>query len=269
MSLNIATKFIRLTNCVELYTERITSPSLSDAPSSTIILIHGLTLTVNAWYPMYNSLIFSFPSTALLAYDWSGGGISPVHPSRRDNLTFTHLIEDLDALITSEIPTGPITILAHSAGSLIATQFLLSSSPNASRVTHAIFIGGPLEIPVPPAVSDLQYTMADSVEKQGWSSIVDSRLVYMTGPTTVKTRPIVCALMRAITVGQSWEGTAYAIRAFARFCQSDKGTYENIPKGIRKLIIGGDEDSWFPKDVLEKVAGRIGAGLVMLEKVGQ
>lgn len=35
------------------------------------------------------------------------------------------------------------------------------------------------------------------------------------------------------------------------------------------MIVGGEEDAWFPRDALEKMAKRLGARLEILEKVGQ
>lgn len=107
MSLNIVTKFSTLPSGIQLYTERVTA---SDAPAdgspATITLIHGLTSSVNSWYPIYGSLLYALPSATLVAYDWSGCGLSPVHPSRADKLTFAHLVEDLDTLRTQEAMTS-------------------------------------------------------------------------------------------------------------------------------------------------------------------
>lgn len=92
-------------------------------------------------------------------------------------------------------------------------------------------------------MTSLQLEMASKVERQGWSSVVDSWLGYKTGQTSVKSRPLVIALVRAVTLAQPWDVSALGIRAGAQLCLTDEGKYEDLPKNIEVLIVGGDEDS--------------------------
>lgn len=230
MSFNLSLQLLTLPGGVQLYTERVTAAEVpTDQITSTIILVHGLDLAVSTWYPIYGTLVSAFPESALLAYDWSGSGSSPAHPSRRESgLTFAHLVGDLDALIAQETSTGPVTLIAHSAGSSIATQFLLSSTKHTSRITHAVFIGGPLEIPVDPSVTTLQYDVARKIDESGWAPLIDSRLVYTAGPTTVNSRPVAAALLRAVAIAQP-RGTVLASERLHSFVSQTRGSMKKYP----------------------------------------
>ncbi len=77
------------------------------------------------------------------------------------------MLADLDALLAVETPTGPLVIAAHSAGTILATRWLLKASPAVQRVTRVIFIGGPPESPVPPKQSEMRLQMAGILETPG------------------------------------------------------------------------------------------------------
>lgn len=68
-------------------------------------------------------------------------------------------VADLDALISMEVPTGPIAVLAHSTGTAIVSHWLLTSSAVLQRVTHVSFLGARSTLPFLPRSRRCEITM--------------------------------------------------------------------------------------------------------------
>lgn len=140
-TVTVTPKSILLPDGRSIYTERRTASSNA---TQTILFIHGLggTFTADIFYPIYSTFLAELTQTTLLSYTWPGAvDDKPV--------TLTTLVEEIEAILLSEVPSGPIVIIAHSAGTQLATSFITSDSPVLQRVSHPVLIAGPLDLPFP------------------------------------------------------------------------------------------------------------------------
>ncbi|KAI0749273.1 Alpha/Beta hydrolase protein [Daedaleopsis nitida] len=221
-------KLVDLPTGVKVYTERWHHAGI-DLPTETIVCVHGLGSTSTTFFPFIKPLLTLLPTAHILLYDWACSGSSPLslaHVTR----TVSDLVADLDALVTAQVPTGRLSIVAHSAGTLLATRWLgAQAAPSAlARVSHVVFTGGPLNPPVASALTDMQESMA---------------AVVAAG------RPLVVGMLRAITLAQGAAGYAAAIRAFARDLadgpegeSGGKVDWEAVRRRARVLVVNGEED---------------------------
>ncbi|KAF7790301.1 hypothetical protein EIP86_001255 [Pleurotus ostreatoroseus] len=245
------------------------------SPQRSVLLIHGLGGTVDVFYPIYVSLLSAIPDATLLSFDWPGHGASslPAHavsdaPNHRP-LALADLLASIEAVIASEAPNGPISIIAHSAGSLLALSLLDKASlALLARLSHAAFLGGPMDLPFPPEVVARQQGMAGLVASSGQAVLVDALLPALTGTTTMRARPLAAALVRATTMGQSKEGYAAGILAFAEGFKDATVRWETLPKDVRLLVIGGSEDQFVDPSSLGAIANKMGAQHATVQDVG-
>ncbi|KAM5539254.1 hypothetical protein V8D89_007127 [Ganoderma adspersum] len=192
-------------------------------------------------------ILTALPTAHLLTYDWAGSGSSPRPPSASDHAVSDH-VSDLDALISAEAPSGPLVILAHSAGTHIASHWLLTGTPSAhadvARVTHVIYLGGPVNPPLSPEVTMMQLDLAATITTGGPAAVVDALAPMLLGATSMAERPLAVAALRAITLAQSAEGYATAIRALSK----DMGgggapiDWAAIQDKVKVLAVAGEED---------------------------
>jgi len=267
---SVTSKFISLSNEGPIvYTERV-SLFHGEAPfCRTIILVHGLDGTVNTFHPIYAPLLTGLPSgSVLLAYDWSGSGLSPARKGSPPSIY--DLVGDLETLIDSEVPTGFIDIIAHSAGTFLAVELLLSLSSVLSRVIHVALIAGPSAIPLSPQMVALQEQFASVVEKQGIPALVDGFCPMLLGETTLKENPLAVTVVRSVCMTQSSKRFSTAVRALSSYgAQRMPYVFENIPTDVKVLFIGGTEDKMVSLEVLDQISKRIkGSRVVSLQKVG-
>ncbi len=255
-TITVTPKFISLSNARSIYTERRTA---SSNPTQTILFIHGLGGTADVFYPIYSTCLVELPQTTLLSYTWLGTvDDKPV--------ILATLVEEIEAILFSEVPTGPIVIIAHSAGTQLATSFITSDSPVLQRVSHVVLIAGPLDLPFPDEVVAKQENLASLLATDGQQGLIDSLLSLFTGKTTMESRPLAAALVRAAAMVVHKESYAAAIRAFARGAKAPaKYDFSKIPEHVKVLIVGGGEDTMVPPEKLQAVTGKIkGAGYISL-----
>ncbi|PIL35314.1 hypothetical protein GSI_02039 [Ganoderma sinense ZZ0214-1] len=235
------TKLIDLPHGVILHTERHRVGT--DAPSMTVVCIHGLGSTSTAFYPIIKHILTALPAAHLIAYDWAGSGSSP-RPSSVSDRTVADHVSDLDALIGAEAPSGPLVILAHSAGTHLASRWLLTPSPHVTRVTHAIYLGGPINIPLSPEVTTMQLDLATTIAAGGPAAVVDSLAPMLLGATSMVERPVAVTALRAIMLAQSAEGYAAAIRAFSKNMGEGDAPVDwaAIRDKVKILVVAGEED---------------------------
>ncbi|CAL1716048.1 unnamed protein product [Somion occarium] len=273
-AIKVIPKFVTLPNGVQLYTERVALTEPADSSEThTIVLIHGMGGSTSIFYPIYASLLSSFPSSTLLAYDQAGHGLSPIDPSKvhggANPLAIDDIRSDLDALITQEAPTGRLSVIAHSAGTLITSYFLISSSPNVARISHAVFIGGPLSMPAPPEVTTMQLAFCSKVEKEGTSAIAEDVTPALVGKTSMQSRPVAVALVRSLLLGQPKDGYAAAIRAHSAFMKLGPFPFEKFPDALEVLFVGGEEDLFVSPDAMNTLSEKVrNSQVITLPAVG-
>ena len=239
----VAVKVVELPTGSKLHTERWHTGIAN--PSRTILCLHGLGGTTNIYYPITRHLLSLPPDSHVLSYDRAGSGLSPLTDYGNVPFSMAHMLADLEAFIASEVSTGPIILVGHSMGTMIISRWLLTSSPALERVSHVIFIGGPMEVPVTPDQHEFRLRLADAIALGGPTAMLDDRMLpLLTGKTTTVTRPLVNALMRAIVMSQRNQAYAATIHAFAEDSLPAAGPidWDAIQTRFKVLFLCGEED---------------------------
>ena len=272
LSVSVVPAFIGTALGSQIYTERRTSRATSS--QETVLFIHGLGGTIDTFSPIYSSLLASLPSTTLLSFDWPGHGKSPLPepaPGTATPLTLADLIASVETVISTSIPQGRITLVAHSAGTVIATMFLQEVSATvATRISHVVLIGGPIDLPSPAELVERQMAMAVRAKISGPQVLVDALLPALTGPTSVRTRPLATALVRTLMMAQTGEGYAAGLQALATGCKEANVDWLALAKSYSHImVIGGDEDQLVSPSALDDLAAKLGARHATIQTVGQ
>jgi pimeloyl-ACP methyl ester carboxylesterase len=100
----------------------------------TVILLHGLLGDRDSWRQQTSHLTSRHPDIRVIAYDQRGHGRSGRGCALSN--TLGQLARDLDAVIDTTTPTGPIVLVGHSMGAMTILQYLQHhQSRNTDRVT--------------------------------------------------------------------------------------------------------------------------------------
>ena len=214
------------------------------------------------------------PSTTLLSFDWPGHGKSRLPkpaPGSNDQLTLADLVASVEAVISSRIPEGHIALVAHSAGTVVATLFLQQASAAlAARISHIVLVGGPLDLPFPAELVERQMSLAALARVAGPQALVDTLMPALTGPTSVRTRPLATALVRALMMAQTNEGYAAGVEALAVGCKEASVDWQALAdRYSRVLVIGGSEDQLLNPAELGGLVTKLRARHTTLQAVGQ
>lgn len=274
-TIEITPQFVNLADGVKLYTERVVSTQKTKSSDPhTIIMIHGLGGCTSLYYPIYASILSSSSSSTILAYDQSGHGLSPISQSKlrggSNPLSHDILRDELDALISAVVPSGPITLIGHSAGTNLVAHFLVSTSPNVTRVINAILIAAPIATADTPLIDALHHTAIRDVEERGVSGIAEQICPALTGKTTMAKRPLAAALMRCALLSQSSEGYAAHLQSSFDFRKTLSFPFEKLPERLKVLFVGGDEDLFIPAEELIALGNKISnSQVVIISGVGQ
>ncbi|HEX5405865.1 MAG TPA: alpha/beta hydrolase [Pseudonocardiaceae bacterium] len=125
---------------VPLSVEQV-DPADGDRPELTVVLVHGFALDRRSWYYQRHDLAESVrPRVRQVLYDQRGHGRSGV-PSEK-SCTIDQLGRDLDVIIRSVAPDGPLVLVGHSMGGM-TIMALAEQRPElfADRVRGVALIG--------------------------------------------------------------------------------------------------------------------------------
>jgi pimeloyl-ACP methyl ester carboxylesterase len=264
-------KLVTVAPGVEIYTERRTLPTTTN-PTETILFVHGLGCSINSFYPVFSPILSARPKSTLLAYDWSGCGLSPFPGASRPTLTARNLVDDLDKLVELEASEGPLIVISHSAGVILTIRWLTSpaiGSLHIARIKSAIFIGGPVAVPVPPMIAQAQYHLADVVLEGRSYELEEHLMPKLLGPSTRESNPLAVALMRCILVGHNRKGLAEAMIALTNVGSEGPLLWERFPEALSVLFIGGKEDLFVRPDALEEMARGVKGSQIVIFDLGQ
>ncbi|KAI0715832.1 Alpha/Beta hydrolase protein [Cerioporus squamosus] len=247
-------KFLDTLHGSKLYTEHWSAGA--ETPSQTIILVHGMGSSASVFYPFIRPLLSLIPTAHVVAYDWPGSGQSPLPaPSL---LKVPSFISDLDALISAEAPAGPISIVAHSGGTVIASRYALTASPHVARISHIVYLGGPINPPFPAKVTAMQEHMAALIAAGGPSVVIDNVLPMLVGKTTLAERPVAAGFVRAVTLSQSAAGYAGTTLAFRRNVgEGTEGEGDGGVWGEDVMVLGANIAGFLDKSPV-KILERVG-----------
>lgn len=103
----------------------------------TVVLAHGWTLSNRIWEDVAQSLVAADPAVRVIAYDHRGHGLS----DRVPEASIEGLADDLAAVITALVPTGPVVLGGHSLGGFTLTA-LAERHPDlvVERVEGVMFV---------------------------------------------------------------------------------------------------------------------------------
>ncbi|KAI1739804.1 hypothetical protein F4680DRAFT_459072 [Xylaria scruposa] len=228
--------------------------------SENIVFVHGLGGTKEYWTPLISTLSLD-DSATLHLYDFEGHGLSPTHPLSQ--LTIESLAADLASVFqTAEISaSAPATLIAQSAGCLIAMKFTLE---NPDLVKKLVLMSPP-PTPLPKASSDFFLFLATLARKKGMAAVTDAAVDEVLSSFTKQKNPLAIAATRLSLLGQDPEAYAKACHAFA-----GASTHLEAERlDVDTLIITGQDDKATMPAILEQYKNGIRrARLVVLENVG-
>jgi pimeloyl-ACP methyl ester carboxylesterase len=124
---------------VPLAVEQVDPPA--GRPELTVVLVHGFALDRRSWYYQRRDLPrCPGPRTRLVQYDQRGHGRSGIPGAT--SCTIDQLGRDLDVIIRSVVPDGPLVLVGHSMGGM-TIMALAEQRPElfADRVRGVALIG--------------------------------------------------------------------------------------------------------------------------------
>lgn len=99
--------------------------------TNTVVFLHGLCLAQTAWCTQINAVLRHFgPNTSVISYDHRGHGQSGAAPIRTYRID--QLADDLDQILTTLRIHGPVTLVGHSLGAMVALTYLANSTRRCS-----------------------------------------------------------------------------------------------------------------------------------------
>ncbi len=125
---------------VPLSVEQI-NPATGGRPDLTVVLVHGFALDRRCWHFQRRDLAkLTDPKVGMVLYDQRGHGRSG-QPSP-ESCTIDQLGRDLDVVLRSVVPDGPLVLVGHSMGGM-TIMALAEQHPElfAERVCGVAFIG--------------------------------------------------------------------------------------------------------------------------------
>ncbi len=224
----------------------------SSGSGDPILFIHGLGGTGNVFGPQAAILSRFF---ACHRFDLPGAGRSP--SSGQDSMAA--LVDAALAALGQVGATGPVHVVAHSLGTVVA-QHLALRAPDRVRSLSLI---GPIHAPGQAGRDGLR-ARAAKARAEGMVDIADQVVAAGTSAETKAARPEVAAFVRELVMRQDAEGYARHCEALAA---AEGAAVETI--AVPVLMITGDEDNTSPAPACAALAGKFDdAELVILGRTG-
>ncbi len=108
-------------------------------PHLTVVFIHGFTLAGESWYRQFEALRASLPQARLLTLDLRGHGKTGA--VRAKLCTVSGAAADAITVIQERAPQGPVVLVGHSLGGLIALNILRSADEELrARIAGMVLI---------------------------------------------------------------------------------------------------------------------------------
>lgn len=217
-----------------------------------ILFLHGLGGTSNVFTPQVNVLSRFF---TCIRPDLPGHGRSAVDGP----VTIGSLVDSTLEVLDRERVSGPVAIVAHSMGTVVA-QHLTLKAPDRVR---SLCLIGPVHAPSEAARAGLRERAAKS-RLEGLAGIADQIVAGGTSAATKGHRPEVVALVREMIMRQDPEGYALHCEALAGAQPADVASI-----AAPALLITGDEDNTSPAPASKALASLFPrASLKILDRTG-
>jgi pimeloyl-ACP methyl ester carboxylesterase len=96
-------------------------PADGRQPELTVVGVHGFALSRRSWHFQRRDLAsLTLPRVRQVYYDHRGHGLSGA--ATHDNSTIEQLARDLDAVLRSVAPDGPLVLIGHSMGGMVIME---------------------------------------------------------------------------------------------------------------------------------------------------
>jgi len=221
-----------------------------------ILFIHGLGGTINFYSPIASELA---KTHTLIRYDAEGAGRSPLS-SMNSFPTMDSFAQDAADVLESQSIQGPVPVVAHSMGTLVAAHL----SAKYPMLVSALVQLGPIKA-LPEAGRNATFGRAKTVRAKGMGAVADTIVSVATAPYS---SPLVTSFVREMLTAQNPEG-------YARHCEA-LASAENpdwaMLRGKPILCIAGIADKVSPVANSEGYADLFGEGakvkVVKLEDCG-
>lgn len=217
----------------------------------TIMMIHGLGGSCNAWMPQREVLSNHYH---VVCHDFEGSGRSPY----QGELSIEGFVQDALSLM-DELKIDSVHLVGHSMGTIVCQHL---AANHAERVKSMVLMG-PLTEP-PAGARNALKDRAKLAREQGMAPIADALVEASISQESRKSRPIVCAFVREILMGQDAEGYARTCEALAA---ANSAKLEAI--SCPTLLLTGDEDKvGSPADTVKMARQIAGSSLKIFSNTG-
>ena len=245
--------------------KRLRAQKFGSGPKA-IIFVHGLGGTTSYYTPILKDLGLDKEDQSqytCLLFDLEGHGLSPTKATSK--VSIQSYADDIQGLIdVLEIPIrNGVTIIAHSMGCLVAELY---ASENSKTIDQLILIGPP-PCPLPAGGADASIKRAAAVRAEGMRNVATTVVTAGTSEKTKSHRPLSFTAAHMSLLAQDPEGYAKGCTALAG-AKELHIDFEQLGKGLKTLIITGEEDKVSPPAHVEKLAKSMGADAKILREVG-
>lgn len=222
-----------------------------------VFFIHGLGGSTNYFCP----IIAKLQSThSLHLLDLEGHGLSPT--SALSTVSIVSFAEDFYQMSRVAAVREPVTVIAHSMGSLVALKLALEHPDLVSK----LILMGPPPSPLPKTGSEGSYARAALVRSKGMLAVVDAITQAGTSAYVQQNNLLAISAVRVSLLSQDAEGYAKACTALA---QSAHDTLDVKSLKIPVCFVTGEEDKVSPPTLCQKYSEATGGGHVeVLKDVG-
>lgn len=222
-----------------------------------VFFIHGLGASTNYFCP----LIAKLQSThSLHLLDLEGHGLSPT--SALSAVSIASFAEDFYHMSRVAAVNQPVTVIAHSMGSLVALKLALEHPDLVSK----LILMGPPPNPLPKPGSEGSHARAALVRSKGMLAVVDAITQAGTSVYVQQNNLLAIAAVRISLLSQDAEGYAKACTALA---QSAHDILDVKSLKMPVCFVTGDEDKVSPPALCQKYSEATGGGHVeVLKDVG-
>lgn len=109
------------------------------AEHTPLVLLHGWMDVAASWQFVVDALLESGLPRHIIAPDWRGFGLSHSEGPSPDAYVFADYLADLDALLDTLVPEGPVDLVGHSMGGNVA---MLYAGVRPQRVRRLVNLEG-------------------------------------------------------------------------------------------------------------------------------
>jgi pimeloyl-ACP methyl ester carboxylesterase len=279
------TATVRADDGVLLAVEEVGPP---DAPL-TVVFVHGYALSMASWTFQRRDLAARLatanghrPDARLVFYDQRGHGASTRGPA--DHSTVEHLARDLETVLGTRAPRGPVVLIGHSMGGMtimglaalrpelfgtriVGAALVSTSSGNLADLNFGLpeFLTRVRAAVLPVAAWTMRHRPRFAERTRRLAADVVSAVTWSLSFSSADVDPALGRYVDAMIAGTPVDVIAEFYPALAGM--DETGSLEPLRK-VRTLVLTGDEDKLIPAEHSELLVEHLGgAGQELVEFV--